>query len=91
MELKKEGTILNVRGCDRGLLVTYKDPQEKNSENLKTRLIRCEQEIDELRLLMKVSDAHISVSEKYTEEFWIKKQKPEMSQKRKMEDEFEQI
>ena len=75
LELKNEKVILNVRGCDRGLLATYKDPQNGDTENYKTRLVTCEKDIDELRSFLKVADAHISVSEKYTEEFWMKKRK----------------
>ncbi|KAL7015397.1 hypothetical protein ACKWTF_016429 [Chironomus riparius] len=82
-ELKNEGTLVNVRGSDRGILVTYKMKNEDGEkESVRTSAVTSEKEIDDLRKLLNVEDAYISVSAKYNEDFWNKKKKPAMEKKR---------
>jgi len=83
-ELMNEGILANVRGSDRGILVTYKmrDRQDDTKEIIRTSTVTSEKEIDDLRKLLDVEDAYISVTEKYDVNFWNKKKKPEITQKR---------
>lgn len=82
-ELKNEGTLVNVRGSDRGILVSYKmKERDENKEIIKTCTVTSEKEIDDLRKLLKVEDAYISVVAKYNEEFWNQKKRSGITQKR---------
>lgn len=83
-ELKNEGTFTNVRGSDRGILVTYKikDTKDETKEIIRNSAVTSEKEIDDLRKLLNVNDAYIPVSKKYNNDFWEKKRKPENVQKR---------
>lgn len=87
-ELKNEGTFVNVRCSDRGILVTYKvkDRNDDTKEFSKTSTVTSENDIDELRKILKVNDAYIPVAVKFNDEFWNKKKNPEMTQKRIRED-----
>lgn len=85
-ELKNEGTILNVRGSDRGILVSYKSPQSQEGaqDDIRTSLVTSEREIDDLRRMLNVPDAYMSVKDKYNSEFWNLR-KSERNQKRDRE------
>jgi hypothetical protein len=83
-EMKNEGTLINVRGSDRGILVTYKikDRQDESKDVVRTSAVTSENDIDDLRKLLNVDDAYMSVTEKYNADFWNEKRKPESRQKR---------
>lgn len=82
-ELKSEGTFVNVRGSERGILVSYKlNNQEDDKEITKTANVTSVKEINDLRILLNVKDAYMSVADKYNEDFWNKKKKNEMPAKR---------
>lgn len=83
-ELKNEGTFVNVRGSERGILVTYKmkDTQDETKDIVRNCAVTSEKEIDDLRKLLNVEDAYVPVSKKYDADFWEKKRKPESAQKR---------
>ena len=86
-ELKNEGTLLNVRGSDRGILVSYKmkNPDD-DKETIRNITVTSEKEIDDLRKFLNVEDAYISVAAKYNDDFWNKKKKPVMEKKRVRDD-----
>lgn len=91
-ELKNDGILHSVRGCDRGILVSYKIKDRENEKKTAFRscVVTSEKDIDELRVTLKVDDAYIPVREKYNDGFWSSKKKPEMNQKRAREtDEIE--
>ena len=84
-QLKNEGCITNVRGSERGILVTYKinDSTNEFKEIVKTCVVTSVKDIDDLRKELKVVDAYMSVSQKYNDEFWSKQnKKSEIKQKR---------
>lgn len=84
-ELKEENVFLNVRGCDRGVLVSYKCMDDRNSgkEVTKNSLVTCESDIDDLRIKLNVDDAFIPVKEKYNNNYWSLKRKPALEFKSK--------
>lgn len=86
-ELKNDGILHSVRGCDRGILVSYKikDQNNENKSAFRSCVITSEKDIDELRVTLKVEDAYVPVREKYNDSFWSSKKKPEMKQKRARE------
>lgn len=92
-ELKNEGTFVNVRGTDRGILINYevKDQQDESKKAIKSITVTSEKEVDDLRKLLKVDDAYISVAEKYNNNYWKNKNKSEMTQKRGREDDDNEI
>lgn len=92
-ELKNEGTLINVRGSDRGILVTFKvkDQHDETKEIVRTSTVTCVKEIDDLRKLLNAGDAYISVAEKYNDNYWNMKRKPENTQKRGRENDENDI
>lgn len=86
-ELKNDGILHNVRGCDRGILVSYKIKQQDNDNKpaFRSCVMTSEKDIDELRMALKVEDSYIPVREKYNDDYWSSKRKPEMKQKRARE------
>ncbi|KAL7033483.1 hypothetical protein ACKWTF_007600 [Chironomus riparius] len=92
-ELKNEGTLVNVRGSDRGILVSYKvKNRDDDKESIRNCTVTSEREIDDLRKLLNVEDAYISVTTKYNDDFWNKKKKkPVMEKKRGRDDDENDI
>lgn len=82
-ELKNEGTFVNVRGSDRGILVSYKiKNKDDDKESVKTVTVTSEKEVDDLRKELNVADAYVSVGTKYDDDYWRKKRNPGTTQKR---------
>lgn len=86
-ELKNDGILHSVRGCDRGILVSYKikDHENGNKTAFRSYVVTSEKDIDELRMTLKVDDAYIPVRDKYNDDYWNAKKKPEIKQKRSRE------
>lgn len=86
-ELKNDGVFHSVRGCERGILVSYKikDPQDENKITFRSSVMTSEKDVDELRVSLNVDDAYIPVNEKYNAEYWNNKKKPETTKKRARE------
>ncbi|KAL7015437.1 hypothetical protein ACKWTF_016457 [Chironomus riparius] len=85
-ELKNDGILHSVRGCDRGILVSYKvTDEDKKKTTFRSIVVTSEKDIDNLRISLNVEDAYIPVNEKYNADFWSSK-KAETTQKKRKRD-----
>lgn len=86
-EMKNDGDLHSVRGSDRGILVSFKSPQitEANPKPFQTRVIKCEKDIDDLRVFLKLPDSNTSVSVKYSDDYWMSKRQSGNKHKRDRE------
>jgi hypothetical protein len=92
LELKKDGYLKSVRGTDRGLIAYYEDntqegPTNRAQNGMKTFKIRCETDIDKLREILKIDDAHVPVKEKYNDDYWKAKISANLKRSRESDDE----
>ena len=85
-ELKNDGILHSVRGCDRGILVSYKViDEDKKKSTFRSTIVTSEKDIDQLRMSLNVDDAYIPVKEKYNADFWDKKKAETTQKKRRRE------
>lgn len=92
LELRKDNILQNVRGCDRGVIVSYKcfDDRDSRKEIIKSTMVTCESDIDDLRIKLNADDAFIPVKEKYNNDYWIAKRKSTGDNKGKRIREFDE-